>query len=71
MLLTFLQKDPLEQRVLVSQHQALVGGGSVALLQRLQRLFVPLDGGLQLLDVLGAAFAKGRLSLAIPLLAFF
>lgn len=69
--LTFLEKNSLEQRVLISQHQTLIGGRSVALLQRLQRVLVPLDRGLELLDILGPPFAKGRLSLSVPLLALF
>lgn len=66
---TFFEQDPLEQRVLVSEHQALVGSTAVALLQVLQRLLMVLDGALELLDVLCASLAEGSLGLAIALLA--
>lgn len=68
---TFLEQDPLEQRVLVSEHQALVGGIAVTILQVLQRLLMMLDGALQLLDVLCAALTESGLGLAIALLALF
>jgi hypothetical protein len=41
----------------------------VTLLQRLQRLFMVLDGGLELLDVLGAPLSERSLGLPVPLLA--
>lgn len=41
----------------------------MALLQVLQGVFMVLDGGLELLDVLGASLAEGGLSLAVALLA--
>jgi hypothetical protein len=66
---TFLEQDPLQQRVLVPEHQALVGGTAVALLQVLQRVLMVLDGALKLLDVLGTALAEGSLGLAVALLA--
>jgi hypothetical protein len=68
---TFLQQDPLEQRVLVPEHETLVGGIAVTVLEVLQRLLVVLDGALELFDVLGAALAEGSLGLAIALLALF
>lgn len=43
----------------------------MTVLQVLQRLLVVLDGALQLLDVLGAALAKGGLRLPVALLALF
>lgn len=43
----------------------------MALLQGLQGLFVPLDGGLQLFDILGPSLSKGCLGLAVPLFALF
>jgi hypothetical protein len=42
----------------------------VILLQGLQSLFIPLDGRLQLTDVLGATLSKGGLGLTIALLPF-
>jgi hypothetical protein len=41
------------------------------LLQGLQGLFIALDGGLELADVLCATLTKGRLGLAIALLTLF
>jgi hypothetical protein len=66
---TFLQQDPLEQRVLVPEHQTFVGGVAVVVLQVLQGLLMVLDSALELLDVLGAALAEGCLGLAVALLA--
>lgn len=40
----------------------------MTLLQALQGILMLLDGGLQLLDVLGPPLAKGGLGLTIPLL---
>jgi hypothetical protein len=40
------------------------------LLQGLQRLFIALDGGLKLADVLRTTFAEGSLGLPIALLPF-
>jgi hypothetical protein len=68
--LTFFQQDTLKQRVLVAQHQALVGRRTVTLLERAQSIFVLLDRRLQLLDVLGSTFSERSLSLPVPLLSF-
>jgi hypothetical protein len=68
---TFFQQDSFEERVLVAQHETLVGSIAVAVLQVLQRLLVVLDGALELLDVFGAALAEGSLGLAVALLALF
>lgn len=43
----------------------------MALLEVLQRIFMMLDGGLELFNILGATLSKGCLRLAIPLLPFF
>jgi hypothetical protein len=43
---TFFKQDPLEQRVFISQHQALVCRAAMALLQTLQGLLIALDGSL-------------------------
>jgi hypothetical protein len=66
---TFLQQDSLQKGILVAKHEALVGGIAVAILQVLQRLFMVFYRGLKLLDVLGAPFAKGSLSLTVALFA--
>ena len=68
--LTFFQHDTLKQRVLVAQHQALVGRRTVTLLERAESIFVLLDRRLQLLDVLGSTFSERGLSLPVPLLSF-
>jgi hypothetical protein len=43
----------------------------VTVLQVLQGIFMPLDGGLELLDIFSAALAEGSLSLSVALLALF
>ena len=63
------EEDALQEGVLVAEHQTLVRGGAVALLQALQRVALLLDGGLELLDVLGAPLAEGGLRLPVALLA--
>lgn len=42
----------------------------MVLLQGLQGFLIALDGGLELADIFGATFAKGRLGLTVPLLPF-
>lgn len=68
---TLLQQNTFQQRVLVPQHEALVGRGPVALLQARQGVFVLLDSGFKLLDILSATLAKGSLRLPVALLALF
>ena len=68
---TFLEQDALEQRILVAEHQAFIGGRTVALLEVLKGLFMVLYGSFELFDVLGASFAECRLRLAISLFPFF
>lgn len=66
---TLLQQDSLKKRILVAEHETFVSGTTVTLLQGLQRLFMVLDGGFELLDVLGAPLSERRLGLPVPLLA--
>ena len=66
---TLLQQDSLKKRILVAEHETFVSGTTVTLLQGLQRLFMVLDGGFELLDVLGAPLSERSLSLPVPLLA--
>ena len=66
---TLLQQDSLKKRILVAEHETFVSGTTVTLLQGLQRLFMVLDGGLELLDVLGAPLSERSLGLPVPLLA--
>jgi len=68
---TLLQQDSLKKRILVAEHETLIRGAAVALLQRLQCLFMVLDGGLELLDVFGATLSERSLCLPVPLLALF
>ena len=42
----------------------------MVLLQGLQGFLIALDGGLELADIFGATFAKGRLGLTVTLLPF-
>jgi hypothetical protein len=66
---TFLKEDPFQQRILVPQHETLVGRLPVALLQVLQRLLMKLDCILELLDVLGPSLSESGLRLSVPLFA--
>lgn len=63
-----LEEYALEQRVLISQHQTLVRGGTMSSIQVSQGLLLDTDGLLELLDVLGSALPKSCLSLAVSLL---
>lgn len=67
--LTFLQENSLEQRILVPEHQALISGRTMTLLEGPQSVFVLLDRCLELLDVLGSTFSERRLGLSVALLA--
>lgn len=58
----------LEQRVLISQHQTLVRGGTMSSIQISQRLLLDTDSLFKLLDVLGSPLSKRCLSLAVSLL---
>jgi hypothetical protein len=68
---TFLEKDSLQQRVLIPQHQTFICGTAMTLLQALQRIFIALDGGLELTDILGPSLAEGSLRLSVALLTLF
>jgi hypothetical protein len=67
--ITFLYQYALEERILVSQHQTLVGRGAMACLQGLNGFLLQLDGALQLFNIFCAAFSERRLGLSIALLA--
>lgn len=67
---TLLEKDALQQGVLVAKHQTLIGGCSMSTLEIVQVGLVNTDSLLELLDVLGATLAESSLSLAVTLLAF-
>ena len=41
---TFLEENAFEQRVLVSKHETLIGGGAVALLKSGESFLILLDG---------------------------
>lgn len=66
---TFLQENSLEQRILVPEHQALISGRTMTLLEGPQSVFVLLDRCLELLDVLGSTFSERRLGLSVALFA--
>ena len=53
-----LHEDAFQQRVLVAKHEDLVGGIARRLLEARQLFFVVLDGGFEVLDVFGPAFAE-------------
>lgn len=63
-----LEEYALEQRVLISQHQTLVRGGTMSSIQISQRLLLDTDSLLELLDVLGSPLSKRCLGLAVSLL---
>lgn len=68
---TFFKENALEQRVLVTQHQALISRVPVGRLKVGEVLLMGANGLLQLLDVLGSPFSESRLSLPVSLLPFF
>lgn len=65
---SFLEKDALQQRILVAQHQAFIGSASVSCLEIGEIRLMDSNRLFQLLDVLCAALPKGGLRLAVPLL---
>jgi hypothetical protein len=68
---SLLKKNTLQQRVLVSKHQALVGGGAVSRLEVMEVGLMDADGLFELLYVLSSTFTEGSLSLSVPLLSLF
>lgn len=64
-----LKENALEERVLVSEHQAFFGGGAVRRLKVVQVGLMDANGLLELLDIFGASFAKGGLGLSVALFA--
>jgi hypothetical protein len=66
-----LQEDAFQKRVLVAQHQALIGRMPVSGLKIGEVLLMGADSLLELLDVLGPPFPESRLRLPVPLLPFF
>ena len=67
---TFLQKNALQKRVLVTEHQAFIRCGAMGSLQIVQIRLMDTNRLLELFYVLRAALAEGSLSLPVPLLAF-
>jgi len=65
---SFFEQDAFEQRVLVAQHQALVGSAPMGRLKVVQVGLVDSDGLFELLDILCAPLSERRLRLPIPLL---
>lgn len=68
MRLTLFEQDSLQQRILIPQHQTLISSSAVILLESLQAIFITLDGGLELADILSATFTESRLRLSVALL---
>ena len=68
---SLLKKNTLKQRVLVSKHQALIGGGAVSRLEVMEVGLMDADGLFELLYVLSSTFTEGSLSLSVPLLSLF
>lgn len=66
-----LKKDPLQERVFVAEHQALVSSRAVGGLQVVKVGLMDADSLFQLLDVLSASLAESSLSLSVSLLALF
>jgi len=66
---TLFEQNALKQRVLIPQHEAFVGGSPMALLETGKRVFVLLDGGLELLDVLCSPLSERGLCLSVALLS--
>ena len=67
---TFLKEDPLQKRILVTQHQTFVSGMPMGSLKISKVLLVGADSIFKLLDVLSPAFTESSLSLTVPLLPF-
>jgi len=67
----FFKEDAFQQRVLVAQHETLIGGMTMSSLEIGQVLLVGSDGLLELLNVLCPTLPEGRLCLAISLLPLF
>jgi len=68
---TLFEQYALKQRVLVSQHEAFVGRSPMTLLETGKRLFILLDGCLELLDVFCSPFSKSSLCLSVALFSLF
>jgi hypothetical protein len=67
---TFLQQDPFQERILVSQHKTFVGSTPMGSLQIMNFGFLDSNFFLELLDVLCPALSESCLGLTIALLAF-
>ena len=65
-----LKKDSLEERILVAEHQTLIGSCAVGRLKVVEVGFMDADGLFQLLDVLCASLTESSLGLSVSLLAF-
>jgi hypothetical protein len=67
---SFFKKNTLEKRVLISKHQAFVGGSAVGRLKVMEVGLMDADGLFELLYVFSSTFSKSSLSLSVPLLSF-
>lgn len=68
-LLTLLEQNALQQRILVSQHEALIHCRSVSCIEVVETVFLDTDGRLELLYILGTSLTEGSLSLPVTLLS--
>jgi hypothetical protein len=68
---TFLEKDPFQQRIFISQHQTFICCTAMTLLQALQGILIAFDSSLKLTDILGPSLAEGSLRLSVALLTLF
>lgn len=68
---TLFEKNAFQEGILVSQHETFISCTAMSSLQVVKISLMDANGFFKLLDVLGSAFSKSRLSLTIALLAFF
>lgn len=66
----FLEEDTFQERVFVSEHQTLIGGGAVSRLEVVEVGLMDTDGLFELLYIFGTTLSEGGLGLPVALLAF-
>lgn len=70
-MLTLFKKDSLQEGVLITKHQTLVGSSAVGRLEAVKVGLMDADSFLELLDIFGSSLSEGCLRLSIALLALF
>lgn len=68
---SLFEKNTLEQRILVSKHQTLIGSSAVSRLEIMEVGLMDTDGLFELLYVFSSTFTESSLSLSVPLLSLF